>query len=94
MTPYIGKWALFEIPIAIRKKSFLLQLEASFGRQTRCSKRGSFIFFKDREWRAVDAWSLANVRLEQAANTLNHQGGEIFLTMAGSWELTNYEKEC
>lgn len=41
------------------------------------------MFFKDRERRAVDAWSLANVRLEQAGNTLNYQGGKIFLTMAG-----------
>lgn len=37
MTPYIGKWALFEISSAVReeKKPFLLQLEASFGRQAR-----------------------------------------------------------
>lgn len=39
---------------------------------------------RDRERKAVGIWSLANVRLEQAGNTLNYQGGEIFLTMAGS----------
>jgi len=47
MTPYIRKWALLETSRAIRKKPPLLQLEASFGRQTCSSKRG--YFFKDTE---------------------------------------------
>lgn len=42
MTPYIGKWALFEISNSVRKKPFPLQLEASFGRQTHCAKGGAF----------------------------------------------------
>lgn len=97
-TPYIGKWASFEISSTIRKKPFLLQLEASFGRQTRWSKRGSFLFFfKDWESRAVDAQSLANVRLEQAGNTLHYRGGKICSTVADSdWSLVECDSsvEC